>query len=351
MTLAPSSSTPHSAKPKASRLKRTLVRLAYVLGVVVLLLVVGEITARIMGHRPWQEVVQEIQVDPGGRLYDKDPILGYRGRNGTYQLTLRDSLKFTVTHDSLGWRHPKALSDTLPEIWVLGCSFTHGYGVSDGEEYPAQLQQLLPSYRVRNYSMDGFGTLQNWLTLRDQLAAGGRPKAVVLGYGAFHDQRNTANRYWRKALHGQQIADGLRYPFIRLDDRDSLHVHYDSLTYHPLPLQRYLALASLIEENWNRSEDKGLRSRYVTEVLIQRMVRLSKDAGAQFVLAGVYQHPETAHMLEVFHLEGIPTVDISQNLDDPSLRILPGNGHPNPKAHQAMAESLATFLQNKVLHP
>lgn len=349
MTLAPQSS--NSSKPKAPRLKRIFVRLLYVLGVAILLLVVGEITARIMGHRPWQEDIQAIKVEPGGRLYDKDPVLGYRGRSGTYEVTLRDSLQFTVTHDSQGWRHPRANSDTLPEIWILGCSFTHGYGVSDGDEYPAQLQQLLPSHRIRNFGMDGYGTLQNWLTLRDLLAQGSRPKAVVLGYGAFHDQRNTANRYWRKALHGQQIADGLRYPYIRLDDKDSLHVHYDSLTYHPLPFQRHLALASLIEENWNRSEDKGLRSRYVTEVLIQRMFRLCRDAKASFVIAGVYKHPDTAHMLEVFRLEGIPTVDISQNLDDPGLRILPGNGHPNAQAHRAMAESLATFLQNKVLKP
>lgn len=345
----PSSSNAHP--PVSRRLRRLVVRILYVLGVLLLLLVVGEITARIMGHRPWREDVQTVKVEPGGSLYAKDATLGYRGRSGTFQITLKDSLRFTVTHDSLGWRQVLPTIDTLPEIWVLGCSFTHGYGVSDGEEYPAQLQQLVPGYSVRNYAMDGYSTLHNWFTLRDLLAQGRKPKIVILAYGAFHDQRNTANRYWRKALHGQQIADGLRYPYIRLDDKDSLHIHYDSLTYHPLPMQGYLALASLIEENWNRSEDKGLRSRYVTEVLIQRMVGLSREVGAKFVLAGVYQHPETAHMLEVFHLEGIPTVDISQNLDDPGLRILPGNGHPNPKAHHAMAESLAAYLQNKVLHP
>jgi hypothetical protein len=317
--------------------------------VLVTLVIAGEITARFQGFRPWHEVTQKITIVPAGPFYQPDSLLGYRGKPGRFELTLQDSLKFIVTHNGDGWRQPIEATDSLPEIWILGCSFTHGYGVNDNDTYAAQLQAKLPSYRVRNFGMDAFGTLQNWFTLRRLLQQGGKPAIVVLGYGAFHDQRNTANRYWRKVLHGQQIAQGLTYPYIRLDERDSLHIQYEHLQYHPLPLQRHLALLSLIEENWNHNEDAGLRSRYVTEILIQRIAEASHHAGAHFVLAGVYKHPETEKMLRTFHLDNMHTVDISVDLSNPLLRILRGNGHPNAQAHSAMATTLHKYLIDKVL--
>ncbi len=340
--------------PKRSRLRGLLTRSAYFVGVLLVLLLAGEITARCMGFKPWRETIQTIQVRPEGRFFQDDSLLGYRGRPGKFALLLNDSLPFTVTHDAQGWRQPladSAAQDSLPEIWVFGCSFTHGYGVNDGQDYPAQLQTMLPGYRVRNYGMDGYGTLQNWLLLGNLLAQGRKPHTVVLGYGAFHDQRNTANRYWHKALHGQRIADGLRYPYIRLDKHDALQIHYGPIAYIPLPLQRQLALLSLIEERWNHSEDEGLRSQFVTQTLIKRMVDASHQVGSHFVLAGVYRHPETLAKLHIFELERVHTVDISQDLQDPALRILPGNGHPNAIAHHKMASALFDFLQGTVFAP
>lgn len=326
-------------------------RLAYVAGLLLVLLLAGEVTARLMGFRPWVEPSQRITVRPGGSLYAPDSLLGYRGRPGRYDLRLQDSLDFTVTHGAEGWRESGATSDSLPQVWVLGCSFTHGFGVNDRETYVAHLQRHMPDYRVRNFGMDGYGTLQNWLLLRSLLRTGQKPALVVLGYGSFHDQRNTANRYWRKALHGQAVANGLLYPSIRLDDHDSLHVRHEHLKYHPLPLQHRLALMSLIEESWNRSEDYGLQSQYVTETLIRRIADASHGAGAHFVLAGVYRHVETSRVLRAFSLAGLHTVDISQDLCNPLLRILPGNGHPNAAAHGRMADSLHGFLRHAVLAP
>jgi hypothetical protein len=340
-----------SLPTKKSSVRLLWIRLIYVAGLLFVLLLAGEITARLMGFRPWVEPSQRITIHPGGSLYAPDSLLGYRGRSGRYELRLQDSLDFTVTHDAGGWRESGSAKDSLPQIWILGCSFTHGFGVNDPETYVARLQCHVPDYRVRNFGMDGYGTLQNWLLLRSLLRTGQKPALVVLGYGCFHDQRNTANRYWRKALHGQAVANGLLYPSIRLDDHDSLHVRYEHLRYHPLPLQHRLALMSLIEERWNRSEDRGLRSQYVTETLIRRIADASHGAGAHFVLAGVYRHAETSRLLRAFSLAGLHTVDISQDLDNPLLRILPGNGHPNAMAHELMADSLYRFLRHAVLSP
>ena len=98
------------------------------------------------------------------------------------------------------------MPDSLPEIWILGCSFTHGYGVNDMETYPAQLQELMPGYRVRNFGMDGYGTFQNWMTLRHELAKGQKPALVVLAYGAFHDQRNVTGAKRSTVSKSQKVC-------------------------------------------------------------------------------------------------------------------------------------------------
>ena len=67
------------------------------------------------------------------------------------------------------------------------------------------------------------------------------------------------------------------------------------------------------------------------------------------MLAGIYRHEETTSMLRIFHLDRLHTVDISENLERPLLRISLDNGHPNPIAHQLMAVSLKKYLEQKVL--
>lgn len=337
--------------PKNGFLKRISIKILYFLGVVLLLIITGEITARLMGFRPWNFEVQSLKVEPEGRFFQDDDLLGYKGKAGNFKLILKDSLHFEVNHNNEGWRITSidsSINEARPEIWVFGCSFTHGYGVNDSETYPWLLQTQFPQYKVMNYGMDGYGTLQNWLLLKSLLDAGKRPALVILAYGAFHDQRNTANRYWHKALHGQQIAESMRYPFLRLTDKDSLQLHYGKIEYHPLPFQKQLALLALIEENWNQNEDAGLRSKFVTELLIERMVNASHNAGSKFILTGIYQHPDTEKMLKIFQLSNVQTVDISQDLSQLKLRILPGNSHPNGIAHRLMADKLIQYLQNNL---
>lgn len=333
------------AKKKGGK-KRWLKKLVYLVGVSILLLFGAEFTARMMGFRPWKPEIQSLVVQPGGRFFQPDSLLGYKGKPGRFELLLKDSLHFVVTHDEDGWRICRDSIEEAqkPEIWIYGCSFSHGYGVNDKETYPWLLQSALPQFRVRNFAMDGYSTLHSYLQLKSGLKKGRPPVLVILAYGAFHNQRNTANRYWQKALHGQQIAEGISYPFVRLDENDSLHIRHDQLGYHPLPLQQHLALLSLLEEKWNRSEDRGLQSQRVTEVLIQRMFETCKKHKINFLLAGIYQHHDTEAMLRLFHLENVHTLDISQDLNKPELRILPGNGHPNAKAHALMYTQLADYL-------
>lgn len=324
--------------------------LIYPLYLTVVVLVAGEIVIRIMGYSPWTPAEQSFTVKPDGPFFQPDSVLGYVGRPGRFELTLGDELQYSVTHNSSGFRITSQgqLADSLnrPEIWIFGCSFTHGFGVNDEDNYPWMVQKRFPEYKIRNYGMDGYGNLQSLHLFQRELERNPTPKLVVLAYGAFHDQRNTSNRYWRKVLHGREVVDGLTYPQVRFGEQDSMVMGFSKLEYQSFPLMKYSALSHYLEMGYNRREDAALRSTEITRNLIWQFVETSKSQGVSFLLSGIYHHEGTEQMLRYFEGEGISVLDMSQDLDAEDMRIMPSDGHPNAKAHQKMADILISWLDS-----
>ena len=89
-----------------------------------------------------------------------------------------------------------------PAVLLLGDSFVFGAGLSDNASLAWQLQSLLPDNPVANYAGGGFGTVHQWLMLRDansdqslipsalreQLKGG----HVLLGHADYYLKRNVA---------------------------------------------------------------------------------------------------------------------------------------------------------------
>ena len=89
-----------------------------------------------------------------------------------------------------------------PAVLLLGDSFVLGAGLSDNASLAWQLQSLLPDQPVANYAGGGFGTVHQWLMLRDanskqtlipadlkmQLQGG----HVLLGHADYYLKRNVA---------------------------------------------------------------------------------------------------------------------------------------------------------------
>lgn len=338
-----------------SRRRTLLSRAVYVLFVLLLLLGVGELTVRWMGFQPWNPRAMPVEVQPGGSLFQPDSLLGYTGRPGTFRVDLDQRLQFTVTHDSLGHRITPAppWPDSLgprPEIWIFGCSFTHGYGVDDSATYPYLLQQALPDHRIRNFAMSAYGTYHAVLQLEEALDRWPTPQWVVLAYGDFHDQRNVNSRFWRKALSSQRIAAGIRYPYLRYAGEGTRR-HLDPPTYRPWPGAGWSALVHYFEHAWNRREDRELGSRKLTLSLIRQVAAAADGVGARFLLAGILDSGETQQVLGEMAAEGLDTLDISADTDQPAYRILPDDPHPNARAHRQMAAQLTQYLQTHAPNP
>ena len=108
---------------------------------------------------------------------------------------------------------------------------------------------------------------------------------------------------------------------------------------------RFSALMHYLENIYNNSEDRQLRSYEVSRILVDSIQRVAHNIPSRFLLAGIYQHSGTTQMLKEFAEKGIATVDISQDQELPELRILPSDGHPNARSHRLMTEALLNYLK------
>src|ERR1700682_1130235 len=151
--------------------KRWLFRLIYYPLATVLILFLAEGSARILGYRPWATTKLDVVVEPGGRLYMANPTLGYTALPGKFKVTLAGSYSFNITNLDNTLRATHALA-TAPDkaktrIWIFGDSVTYGWSINDDQTYPWLLQQRLPECELINFGVNGYGTLQNLIQLRE----------------------------------------------------------------------------------------------------------------------------------------------------------------------------------------
>jgi lysophospholipase L1-like esterase len=116
---------------------------------------------------------------------DYDAETGWRGRPNAASRFATTNFDSFVTHDAEGQRRsldtPLADDYQHRSVWVLGDSGTWGWGVDDDQTYINLLNA--PSgdgRRFRNLGRSGFSTVQEYLLLRQLLAAGHRPREVLL---------------------------------------------------------------------------------------------------------------------------------------------------------------------------
>lgn len=320
---------------------------AIALSTLLLFAVSAEVAARFVS-KPQKTAAADVSVVPGGHLFKKDASLGYTQLPGRFVVTLDKSLSFRLTHLSNGLRITRPLeqyqvSERRPEIWIFGCSFTHGWAVNDKETYSWLLQERLPEYDVVNFGTEGYGTVQSLLQLQQALSSGRRPKIAVLAYASFHDIRNSLTRQWRMLLaSNNRLGEQISPPYARLDRRGALLIKRDEVLYQPLPLERYSALSRLLDSLFLRYEWHLLDSRKISRAVIREFASTAKNAGIPFVLAGI--DPPSLPTLAAMRAEGIPTADISVDFDLKIYNQLPIDVHPSPLAHQVLARKLESGL-------
>lgn len=341
------------AEAPLSRRKKRAFSLVTAIGLGVGLFLFCEIVLRVAGQQTLRTEPVNVVVEPGGRLFERHPRLGYTHRPGVYRVIVRDSLRFTITHRADGLRVTRPLdapppAPETPQLWILGGSFTYGWAVDDHAAYPWRLQERMPAYDVVNFGVGGYGTIHALIQVEEALAQGGRPAAVVVAYASYHDERNTFLRRRRKAVFLWNHLGDLRQPYARLTADGDLEICQAAVVYRAFPLTRHSVFLHAVERLYNRIEAQFYDSHAVSEALILVLAERCRQHGLALIVAGVYDDPLTAAMLDFCRDHGIPAVDIAVDLSLPQHNLMPYDSHPSALAHEHYAAALHAFLVERL---
>jgi hypothetical protein len=120
-----------TAEVHLTRLQKVLIYAIFLSLLAGVFLLSAEYVVRKKGVWPWAPPNEVGSVEPGGRVIATHPTLGYTLIPGRFTVTLKDGYSFVMTHLQNSLRVTQPLDNysgpsEKPEIWIFGCSFTHG---------------------------------------------------------------------------------------------------------------------------------------------------------------------------------------------------------------------------------
>ncbi len=302
------------------------------------------------GYLPWLTGPSQLIVEPAGRMVAPHPTLGYVYQPGRYHLIFKGKTEAWQTNGPDGYRitGPPESPDAppRPEVWVLGCSYTYGYGLNDADTYLWLLQAAFPEYRIINLGVPGYGTVHSLIQFRERVAASPAPALAILAYSGVHDVRNTFDRSRRKEMGGRGPRDRL-FPFARLGQDGSLILDMADTAYRPFPFMGRSAFVHLLESRYTRFVDSLHDSYAVSRALVLALDAECRAEDVPLVVAGIHLSGE---MLAYCRTQGIRNVDIEVDLFN-YVYYDRWTGHSNAAANRLYADHLIRFLRVTDLLP
>jgi GDSL-like Lipase/Acylhydrolase family len=152
-------------------------RIALLSGTLVVCMVLAEIGLR---------VVSPVRtfVNPMTSFHRPDPEVGWLGLPDLDARFHQIDFDVRVRHGAGGFRlreGPVVPSPQSPVIAFFGDSFTWGWGVTGGRQFTDVVQERLgPGFDVRNFGVNNYSTIQEWLLLRREMSNGLHPRLVVV---------------------------------------------------------------------------------------------------------------------------------------------------------------------------
>jgi hypothetical protein len=111
-------------------------------------------------------------IPPQEQLFQYDAVLGWKGRPDATGIFASADFRVSVTHDRYGYRNATPpFVHGKKSILVLGDSFGWGWGVEDAEVFSSYLTSRSRNINLYNLSAPGYGTDQEYLTLKQFLEA------------------------------------------------------------------------------------------------------------------------------------------------------------------------------------
>lgn len=324
--------------------KKAIFVISLSLGLLIFIAGFFELTARLMGAKPWDVV---IVTSRGWAAHH--PRLGFTVQPGVFEGRIgNDTFVTHVTGDHKRITRPieeTGESGNRPEIWFMGCSITFGHGVSDNQTFAWLFQEAFPEYNVENFACSAYSTTHSYLQLKEEFNKQSSPEFVFLFFTAGHEHRNTCDRRWREELLRWKNPPSMLYPYALVNKNGVLSTRLRTIAYRPFPLVKYSAFMTLLQQTFDARKSQKIRNQTITVELIKTINELCLENESKFIMASVDLGLETLETLNLCAEIGIQTADIGVDLSSDKFTFIPLDPHPNPAGHSAIAENLISYFR------
>lgn len=320
----------------------------------VIMIIVLEVGLRLFGLGAFSPPEIKFVSNPP-LCFRPDSTLGIALNTGTFEVTLGDSLKYTATHDALGNRTTGDIvpgsTGPRPRVHFYGCSYTYGMGVDDDATYPYLLQQEHRHLQMVNRAAPGYGQVQMFQQLHQDIASGNKPAIAVFNYMDFHDERNTMNAQYRQKVwigynhrsHSENF-DGSKaiYPYAVMGEGGGLEFRkIDAASaYSPMPLRNFSAIMNQLGTSLDMSGVDTVAENILSMFLLQEIVVLCHEHEIYPVFTYMIDDEHHNTMSSYCESMGFVVQDVSVDFSDKTNTNLPYDDHPSPQAHKLIAEKL-----------
>ncbi len=331
---------------------RTIAKWCFLYPVVFVLCL--ELALRILGWGTFYVDDYSIKAEPKNAFIGHDQ-LGIQLNPGQYEITLNDALRFRTTHAAGNYRiTPGSEHVEAPEVLMLGCSFTYGYGVNDDENFTALLQKEFPGLSFKNAGVIGYGTVQSLMQLREEVKNDAL-KVVLLNFSSFHFMRNGLSQtyrsnlkmgYKRSSAEVESLMKQARFPYVTSCDLDIAYQPWETM-YTNWYGREWSAIVNWRQLADDRKRDAEIDELGITRCLISEIAALCQRRGIAFGLVCLDSTAETEQLRKA--LPGLYWLDTSFDFSSEMLTNLPHDSHPSAEGHQYLAKKIKPFI-NQLLN-
>jgi len=334
--------------------KNTIEKFVLVFSSIFITLIIIELLLRAFGFETWKYREYDLKQPTTNKYH---PILGWKPKEGVYDFPPYTKngnyTKFTILKD--GNRYSgKSTTNVKGDIIFIGGSFGQGWAVNDEETFSYLFQKKLSNFKVKNYSVAGYGSFQSLLMLEEILKKNRNVKLVIYSYIWHHQTRDYGNASWIQGLTNMRPFSHVALPYARLDKNNNL-IRYKPIKYFKLPLREYFVLITKIEKKIMRARlfSTNIDETKITQKIVHEMKLLAEKNGSKFAFVNLYPPSESIRISGKNHLipynkftkkNKIKLINCGYELTEEYQ--VKGDGHPNNKAHILYADCIYNGVKN-----
>lgn len=312
-----------------------------------LALLLCEILLRTLGFKPRELRVHQYFSEEGWAGYD--PELGWINRPGIFISEESGHAKMTF------WENGQRASRQNREksgrylVYLVGCSYTQGYGVTDEETFAYRLNDIYPDIVFDNFGTGGYGTYQSLLRIKRELNKSGQKHPCLIIYGFFggHIQRNVAASFWIMSLT-ERTGLWIRPPYVTLE-KNTLHPH-DYEVIKLWPMETHSSIISLLHKTEICTHDiPKYKALEATKCIMREMDKNVREKNSHLLVVLLDDIPLTIY--DFLEAQGIDYVDCTNPcfFGNPSLWVgCNGYSHPNGLQHLFWAKVIKNWIDKNL---